>query len=96
MISRPKSKYLTFTFLFLVFAFLVYCTYIFTGRTFVKGTEDGLRQHLVALTYYGNFLRTLLSGSVIQWDFNIGEGSDVFQTLSYYVTLNVKLLLARL
>ncbi len=85
MISRPKSKYLTFTFLFLVFAFLVYCTYIFTGRTFVKGTEDGLRQHLVALTYYGNFLRTLLSGSVIQWDFNIGEGSDVFQTLSYYV-----------
>lgn len=85
MISAPKSKYIKFTFLFLVFAFLVYCTYIFTGRTFVKGTEDGLRQHLVALTYYGNFLRTLLSGSVIQWDFNIGEGSDVFQTLSYYV-----------
>ena len=85
MILRPKSKYIAFTFLFLVFAFLVYCSYIFTGRTFVKGTEDGLRQHLVALTYYGNFLRTLLSGSVIQWDFNIGEGNDVFQTLSYYV-----------
>lgn len=85
MISKPRSKYITFTFLFLLFAFLVFCSYIFTERTFVKGTEDGLRQHLVALTYYGSFLRNLLSGSLIQWDFNIGEGGDVFQTLSYYV-----------
>ena len=85
MIPAPKSKYIRFTLLFLIFAFLVFSSFIFTGRTFVKGTEDGLRQHLVALTYYSSFLRTLLSGSVIQWDFNIGEGGDVFQTLSYYV-----------
>ena len=85
MIKDYEPKYIKFTFLFLVLALLVFCSYIFTGRTFVKGTEDGLRQHLVALTWYGNFLRTLLTGTVIQWDFNIGEGSDIFQTLSYYV-----------
>lgn len=80
-----KSRYARYTFLFIVLFLLVFCSYIFTGRTFVKGTEDGLRQHLVALTWYGNFLRTLLTGAVIQWNFNIGEGSDIFQTLSYYV-----------
>ena len=84
MISS-KGRYARFTLLFIFLFLLVFCSYIFTGRTFVKGTEDGLRQHLVALTWYGNFLRTLLTGTVIQWDFNIGEGSDVFQTLSYYV-----------
>ena len=81
---RNKSQYLTFTFLFLLFAFLVYCGFIFTGTTFVKG-GDGLKQHLVALTYYGDYLRTLLSGTVPQWDFNIGEGADILQTFNYYV-----------
>ncbi|MBR5927594.1 MAG: YfhO family protein, partial [Spirochaetia bacterium] len=80
-----RGRYARFTLLFILLFLLVFCSYIYTGRTFVKGTEDGLRQHLVALTWYGNFLRTLLTGTVIQWDFNIGEGSDVFQTLSYYV-----------
>ena len=84
MISKPKSKYIAFTFLFLVFAFLVYCSYIFTGTTFIKG-GDGFKQHIVALTYYGGYLRTLLSGVLPQWDFNIGEGADILQTLNYYV-----------
>ena len=84
MISS-RGRYARYTLLFIILFLLVFCSYIFTGRTFVKGTEDGLRQHLVALTWYGNFLRTLLTGTVIQWDFNIGEGSDIFQTLSYYV-----------
>ena len=83
--TSSKGRYARFTLLFILLFLLVFCSYIFTGRTFVKGTEDGLRQHLVALTWYGNFLRTLLTGTVIQWDFNIGEGSDIFQTLSYYV-----------
>ena len=84
MISKPKSKYITFTFLFLVFSFLVYCSFIFTGTTFIK-SGDGFRQHIIALTYYGDFLRTLLSGTVPQWDFNIGEGADILQTFNYYV-----------
>ena len=84
MISKSKSKYIAFTFLFLVFAFLVYCSYIFTGTTFIKG-GDGFKQHIVALTYYGGYLRTLLSGTLPQWDFNIGEGADILQTLNYYV-----------
>lgn len=83
--TSSRGRYARFTLLFILLFLLVFCSYIYTGRTFVKGTEDGLRQHLVALTWYGNFLRTLLTGTVIQWDFNIGEGSDVFQTLSYYV-----------
>lgn len=84
MSSIRKNKYSTFTFLFIIFAFLVFCGFVFTGRTFIKG-GDGLKQHVVALTYYGDYLRTLLSGTIPQWDFNIGEGSDILQTFNYYV-----------
>ncbi|MBR4159290.1 MAG: YfhO family protein [Spirochaetia bacterium] len=83
MISA-KRRYTSFIFLFVILAFLVFASYIFTGTTFVKG-EDGFKQHIVALTYYGRLLRTLLSGAVPQWDFNIGEGADILQTLNYYV-----------
>ena len=84
LIPDSKSRYITFTFLFVVFAFLVYCSYIFTGTTFIKG-GDGFKQHIVALTYYGGFLRQILTGVLPQWDFNIGEGADILQTLNYYV-----------
>ena len=84
MILKTKSKYTQFTFLFIVFSFLVYCSYLFNGSTFVNG-GDGFKQHYVALTYYGEYLRTLLSGTVPQWDFNIGEGTDIFLAFNYYV-----------
>ena len=84
MIPKLKSKYSSFTFLFVVFAFLVYWSFIFSGTTFING-GDGFKQHYVALTYYGKYLRTLLTGTVPQWDFNIGEGSDILQTFNYYV-----------
>ncbi len=70
--------------MFLIFSFLVYWSFIFSGRTFING-GDGFRQHFIALTYYGQYLRTLFSGTVPQWDFNIGEGSDILQTFNYYV-----------
>ena len=84
LISKPKSEYIKFTFLFIVFSFFVYCSYIFTGTTFIKG-GDGFKQHIVALIYYGRYLRTILSGTLPQWEFNIGEGADILQTLNYYV-----------
>lgn len=84
MISRHKSEYIKFTFLFLILSFAVYCSFIFTGTTFIK-SGDGFRQHIIALTYYGDYLRMLLSGTVPQWDFNIGEGADILQTFNYYV-----------
>ncbi|MBQ7747325.1 MAG: YfhO family protein [Spirochaetia bacterium] len=84
MIEKPTSQYSLFTILFLIFSFLVYWSFIFSGTTFING-GDGFKQHFIALTYYGDYLRTLLSGKVPQWDFNIGEGADILQTFNYYV-----------
>lgn len=49
-------------------------------------------QHYKALVYYGRYLRAVAGeffsghGLVIpQWDFSIGEGSDILGTLNYYV-----------
>lgn len=60
------------------------------GRTFIGG--DGWSQHYKALIYYARFLRSIAKNIIIDhrfiipsWDFSIGEGSDILQTLHYYV-----------
>ena len=51
---------------------------------------DGFRQHFKALVYYSRYLKELigsiLRGSFIlpQWDFVIGEGSDILKAFHYY------------
>ena len=47
---------------------------------------DGFRQHFRALLYYSQLLKNILAGKTAfpEWDFVIGEGSDILQTLHYY------------
>lgn len=60
-------------------------------RSFIWNT-DGWQQHYKALTYYGQYLREVLYHLlekrkliIPDWDFYIGEGSDIIATLHYYV-----------
>jgi len=52
---------------------------------------DGFRQHYRALLYQSDYLKNILYELfnnhrlvIPQWDFSIGEGSDILQTLHYY------------
>ena len=54
--------------------------------------NDGVQQHLSALVYYGRYLREIVKGVLFEhrlaiplWDFCLGYGSDVYDTLHYYV-----------
>ena len=77
--------------LFAVMCTAVFIQFILSGRTLVW-QGDGYLQHYPAYIYYGRYLRGVLhtifvnhSFHIPQWDFSLGEGSDILQTLNYYV-----------
>lgn len=70
---------------------IVFCWFWVAKRTFVW-QGDGWAQHYKALVYWGRYLRSLMRSLLIdhsfaipEWDFAIGEGSDILTTLHYYV-----------
>ncbi len=87
---NKKRLFGEYTLLFALTALLVFCWYIITGRTFVWHV-DGLPQHLNALIFYGEHLRSILrtifvdhSLNLPSFSFSIGEGGDILTTLHYY------------
>lgn len=88
--SRRKF-YIAYTVLFAVLLVLVFSFMQFVGTSLVR-KSDGFRQHLKALTYYGQWLRQLARNllsehrlSLTEFNFSLGLGSDVITTLHYYV-----------
>lgn len=80
-----------YTIIFAVTSILCYLYYFVHKKTFFT-TYDAYTQHISALSYYGNYLRSILHSIFIegkfelpQWDFNIGFGADIITTLHYYV-----------
>ena len=70
--------------------------FIIMGKSFIEvsanSAKDGLSQHFTFLMYYGRYLRTIIRSIFIEhtfqipiFDFNIGFGDDIVNTLSYYV-----------
>lgn len=93
-IDTKKGKrqyYLSYSLVFAIAAMIVYCWYFAAGRTFIWN-GDGWVQHFKALVYYARYLRAIILELVSshrlvipEWDFCIGEGSDILQTFHYYV-----------
>lgn len=88
---RYRQYFLIYTILFLVVCTIVFSWYFLTGRTLIW-QGDGWTQHYRALVYYAKYLRTILRSIIYehrlvvpQWDFSLGEGNDILQTLHYYV-----------
>lgn len=77
-----------------LFTICMICTslyFIYNKSTFIWSV-DGISQHYNALAYYGEYLRDILwnlfeKHSIIipTYDFSIGYGADVLNTLHYYV-----------
>lgn len=89
--GKRRRYYISYTVLFVVVAFFCFSWFIFSGKSLIW-EGDGWAQHFKALVYYGVYLRgiirNLLSGHKLMipdWDFYIGEGSDIVNALHYYV-----------
>lgn len=83
-----------YTLVFLLAAAVVFWPFWREGRTFIyyfAGQErDGFTQHYTAFVYIGRYLRELASGlfrgefALKHFDFTLGYGEDVIQSLGYY------------
>lgn len=85
-----KHYYLAYTLLFAVVCILVFMPFISANKTLLWH-EDGWNQHYKALTYYGQWLRSIAKSLLFDhklvvpmWNFSLGQGSDVITTLHYY------------
>lgn len=89
MERKNKTKFYLFysiTFIFVTIVFLSF--FIIDGKTLINGSGDGYRQNYRALLYYSSYLKDIFINIfknhkliIPMWDFSIGEGSDVLQTL---------------
>ena len=84
--SRKSTYFLVYSVIFAILAIGVFSFYFFTGKTFIWEV-DGWEQHYKSLIYYSQYLRDFFKNIFInhqfvipQWDFAIGEGSDVIGT----------------
>lgn len=89
--GKKRFYYISYTVLFGVVAFFCFSWFIFSGKSLIW-EGDGWSQHFKALVYYSDYLqsiiRHLLSDHKLiipEWDFYIGEGSDIISALHYYV-----------
>ena len=89
-IKKKRNYYLIYTLIYCCFAALLLFLFYSKGRSLIDAGGDGYRQHFRSLLYYSNYLKkffsNLLHGSFVlpEWDFVIGEGSDVLIALNYY------------
>lgn len=86
-----KRFYLIYSVIFVFLTVGVFFVYLISKRTFIWGL-DGYEQHIKALIYYADYLKEFFHNLFVnheflvkQWDFSIGEGSDVLGTFHYYV-----------
>ncbi len=82
--------YIEYTLLFALCVGLIVFFYYSNGKTMIDHGGDGFRQHFKALLYYSRYLKTFFAGLsqgkflLPEWDFVIGEGSDILKTFHYY------------
>ena len=89
--SRKSTYFLAYSVIFAILAIGVFSFYFFTRKKFIWEV-NGWEQHYKSLIYYSQYLRDFFKNIFInhqfvipQWDFAIGEGSDVIGTFHYYV-----------
>lgn len=93
---KKQRLWVQYTALFAVACLLLCSVDLWYGRSLLYAgadqSGDGLLQHFNALSYYGQWLRTILHNLFVEhrlevplWDLSIGLGGDVLTTLSYYV-----------
>ncbi len=86
---RKKRYYLWYALFFLILSFLVFLPFLRGGYTHIW-KPDGWSQHVKALAYYSRYLKDVFHGisqgsfSFPNWDYTLGEGADILQTLTHY------------
>lgn len=84
-----KSHFFIYSVLVFAAAVVIFMPFL-QNRTSFIWEPDGVSQHFTAFVYYGEYIREIVrsvfagSASLPQFDFSIGLGSDILQSLQYY------------
>ena len=80
-----------YTIAFALVCVVVFSDFYLSGRTLIWN-YDGWSQHYKALIYWARYMRSFLKELLFnqqlmfpEWEFALGEGNDILQTLHYYV-----------
>ena len=93
MLSGKKGFFLVYTAIFAVLSILIFMPFISNGKGFVwtATSADGFTQHYMALMYFGQWGREIITTLFTEgrldiplWDFSVGYGSDVITSMHYY------------
>lgn len=81
--QHRKKIYIQFTVLFIIMSFIVFSPFLLRGNSLI-GESDSFNQTYPVFVYFGDYIREIIKGNVIQFDFRIGLGDDVISTLNWH------------
>lgn len=93
MIKNKKDfkYYLLYSLLFTITCLFLFHYFYLNNKTFISH-GDGISQHYKSYIYYSRYLREIFNNIFVkhtflipQWDFYVGEGSDILHTFHFYV-----------
>ncbi len=89
--GKKRFYYVVYTLAFFTLSLLCFSPFFIKGVSFIW-EHDGWKQHYLALFYYAKYLRGIIRHLLIDhrlvipdFDFYIGEGTDIVNALHYYV-----------
>ena len=90
--NKEKKRFLTkYSIIFLFLSLIIIYFYYSQSKSLINYGGDGFRQYFRALIYIRDHFLTVLNNIFVnhsfvipQWDFAIGEGSDILETFHYY------------
>lgn len=90
-LNQRKHYFLCYTAVFLIVCTIGFSWYFMAEKALI-GNTDGWNQHYKALVYWGRYLRRFIKELIFnhrlilqEWEFVLGEGNDILQSLHYYV-----------
>ena len=81
--EKIKNPYILYTILFLVIWSIITLPFLLRGNSLI-GQADSFNESFPIFIYIGNYIKEFLKGSFIQFDFRLGLGDDVIQTLNWH------------
>ena len=100
--AKKRRYYLVYTVAFFCTACCCFSWFLLSNRSLIW-QMDGWSQYFKALAYYSSYLREIMRKLLTEhrlvipdWDFYIGEGGDILNSLHYYVIGDPIALLAAL
>lgn len=81
--AKIKNPYIMYTILFFIIWSIITLPFFLRGNSLI-GQIDSFYQSFPVFIYIGDYIKELIRGNIIQFDFRIGLGDDVISALNWH------------